>query len=166
MRALLLSVCLAMACSGWSAEAEDLFYDSCIQQASMGLTDEAQVVFVAGNGRPGFMGLTCEDLKGIREAINATEMVLYPATLAITMTPARDLIASEIAALGLTMANPAVLGVTVIGAFGVVTVYFVLKKTMEDCEKMEREELRRSILLEIERRYGIQGGKVDLQLKK
>lgn len=148
------------------SKAEGLFYDSCIEQVSSDSGDDAGTVLIAAYSGPKLMGLTCEDLKGFKEAVSAIDMALYPATLAITISPARDLIRAELAGLGLSMANPAVLGVTVIGAFGVVTLYFILRRTMEECEEIAREDLRRDILREVEKKYGISARGVQLNLRK
>jgi hypothetical protein len=122
--------------------------------------------FILADYRGGAFGLTCEDLKSLKGAYEATTMALYPATLAMVLTPARAQILAELELLGLTMANPAVLGVTVIGAFGVVTVYFVLKASMEECERMDQARLKQEIVREMERKYGLDARRANLELRK
>lgn len=146
---------------GEASLAEDLFYDSCVAQGYA-----SEMIYLAKAGGPNLGGLTCEDLKNIGDKIDDIQMVLYPASLAIILSPARDEIIAELSALGLSMANPAVLGVTIIGATGAGVIYLVLKKTFKECEALEREQIKESILEEIEHKYGIRAPRAELELRR
>lgn len=142
------------------AFAEGLFYDTCIEKA-----EASGGLFLLAVDRSG-VGLTCDQLNQLQEAYETTKLVLWPASLAVLLTPARAEIAAQLELLGLGLSNPAVLGVTVIGAFGVVTVYFVLKAAMEDCERMDRQRLREEIVREIERKYRLDASRATFEVKR
>lgn len=152
---------LIFGCAGQWASAQGLFHDSCVNTAAAGGSEIVVVAYRAG--APAMMGLRCEDLKRYTEAVEMIGLALYPATLAMTRSPE---VFAALAEMGLTMANPAVLGVTVLGATGAVVFYIVLKKTMDECEQYEKEQLRRSILKEMELRYGLKGPHVQLEVKR
>ncbi len=104
----------------------------------------------------------CENLKGFKSGFDYVSMSLLPVTVALR-SPA---FALQFAELGLTLANPAVLGVTVLGATGYVVIYFILKKSMDECEALEKEELRTSIINELSSRYKMRSsGRVDLKIQ-
>jgi hypothetical protein len=156
-------ILVAMMVMGFQAGAQGLFYDDCAYASNMEM--DPQVFFVAGTG-PRMMGLTCEDLRGAVRAAQIVEMALYPATLALTLSPAKAELMATLAQLGLTMANPAVLGVTIIGATGVVVLYLVMKNTLEECERLDQVRLKNAILQEVEAKYGISGRGVPLKVRK
>lgn len=104
----------------------------------------------------------CEKLKGFKSGFDYVSMSLLPVSIAMR-SPAVTL---QLAELGLTLANPAVLGVTVLGASGYVVIYFILKKSFEECEALEKEELRESIVKELSSKYKMQSsGRVDLRIQ-
>lgn len=140
------------------ARADDLFYDgACV--SGQGLL--AAAAFPAA-------GLTCEDIRQYGDAVNVIRAALMPATTAMLLAPgAKDMIAGELAELGLTYANPAVLGVTVIGATGVTVAYFILKVKMDECERMARDQLKEEIGEELQRKYGLKAPPaLNLELKR
>lgn len=156
---------LIIAMSGASAHASSLFYDKCDQQASLLMGDNPEMILVATNS--GFAGMSCQDLKSTFEAAQLVGIVLMPATLALKTPGVREGVVTELAALGLTFSNPAVLGVTVIGAVGVVTVYLVMKSSLDECERQNRDQLKQEILREIKQSYpGSNGSNVPLEIRK
>ncbi len=157
-------VFIVLAMSASTCLADGLFFDSCIDNSAKPRAESDLLIYAVYQG--GVMGLTCEDLKSLKGAYEATSLALYPATLAVLLSPAKAQILAELELLGLTLANPAVLGVTVIGAFGAVTVYFVLKTTLDECERMDQERLKQEIVLEMERKYGLDARRATLDLKK
>ena len=130
---------------------DDLTYDgACALPAKQVVALNGDSVFVEAKG------LTCEDLKFYGEAIKMVKAAILPATTAILLAPElKESLVAELAALGLTYANPAVLGVTVIGAAGVSVFYIVLQKKISDCEAMDRQQLKEQIEAEILRKYGL-----------
>lgn len=157
-------VFLILTLTASSCFAEGLFYDSCIDTAFNPRAESDLLIYTAYQG--GAMGLTCQDLKSLKGAYEATSLALYPATLAMILTPARAQILAELELLGLTMMNPVVLGVTVIGAVGGVTVYFVLKASLDECERMDQARLKEEIIREMEQKYGLDARRATLEFKK
>lgn len=147
-----------------TAAADDLFHDGCVRMAEV--STDGQLLTVSATARGGVMGLRCEDLRGLHDAIRAIELALYPATLAITLSPMRDQLIAGLAELGLTMANPAVLGVTVLTATGAVVVYFILKKTMDECDRMDEQRLKESIIRELELKHGLSADPRSLRIRR
>jgi hypothetical protein len=127
---------------------------------------EEQIVYVAALSGGRVMGLTCEDISSVTRGAKIIELALYPATLAITLSPMKAQLIASLAELGLTMANPAVLGATIIGATGVVVVYLILREKIEECSRMDRQQLKESILRELERKYGVNGNGVELKISR
>lgn len=150
---------------GVPAQASALFYDSCLSVAQAD-SNEPRFHYAAAGVYRGKLGLSCEDLSSLTKGVQVLELGLYPATLALSHPAARSAIAGELAALGLTMANPAVLGVTVLTASGVVVFYFILKADIEACEQMNREQLREEIVKEVKTQLGISARGVPIGIRK
>lgn len=131
------------------AQAQELFYDSC------------QVVDSRRADNPYFQyanfGMSCEQLQAAEDSLEIFSLVLMPASIALNSPGVKPILAAELASLGLTLANPAVLSVTVIGAVGISTIYIVLQQSLKECERMEKEQLRQALLLEMARKYGARG---------
>lgn len=174
MKLVILALAMLTVLSSKSAHASGLFYDSCVQgeavrlpnppdhHVSMGET-QARLYLAGYSGR----GLTCEDLKSAQDLVQIVRMVLMPAELAIVLSGSSAMLTSELATLGLAMSNPAVLGVTVIGATGVSVFYIVMKAKLAECEKVDRLALKSEILKELESQYGMQAtSKTNLEIKK
>ncbi|MGZ3723343.1 MAG: hypothetical protein ACXVA9_10455 [Bdellovibrionales bacterium] len=141
----------------WHAHADDdLFGPSCgivdakQKNAILDQLDYRDMIIAVGQN--GTMGMSCETVKGIVGAAQTVNVVIMPVMLALKAPGVGPELAAELATMGLTLANPAVLGVTVLGAFGYVTVYFVLKKTVEDCDNARVKEL---VNIQIEERLNI-----------
>lgn len=149
------------------ANAESLFYEKCPGQVSLLSKDGDSAVIVMVSTQSGFAGMSCEDLKSTFEAAQIIGMSLLPAS-AILQTPGvREEIAAELAGLGLTLANPAILGVTVLGTVGLVTVRFVMKASLKECESRQREDFKQEILREIKNKYpGVTGHNVPLEIQE
>ena len=127
--------------------AASMFYESCgDRQASVAR------IFLASD-RAAFAGLSCQDLKSAVEATQVLSMALLPVSVALRTPGAREEIAASLASYGLTLANPAVLGITVLGAAGVVTIYFVMKHSLDECERQDREQLRQDLLQDLKRSF-------------
>ena len=166
MKMILLTLMLG---SGFDARAGGLFHDSCIGQmkASAQIMGEPQVVLAynelaygilpAQNAPKKRFGLTCEQIKSLPHLGEIISIGLMPATVALAAPGVSGMLTAELAALGLTLANPVVLGVTVIGATGVSVIYLVMKQTMEECEKADRQALRNEIIRELEMQFSVQG---------
>lgn len=135
---------------GSAAQAQELFYDSC-QVVSQSPSRNPYIHYVSSR-------MTCEQLKSAEESLEILSMVLMPASLALSSPGVQPLLAAELVSLGLTLANPAVLGVTVLGAVGVSTIYILVRQSLRDCERMEREVLKRALIKELEEKYGIRSG--------
>ncbi len=97
------------------------------------------------------IGLRCEDLNNFRYGLEVMKITALPALMALR-SPA---VHAQLIELGLTAANPAVLGVTVLGASGYVVIYLILKKTIEECDAMAKDEFRKSIIKEMQIKYGL-----------
>lgn len=99
--------------------------------------------------------IRCEDLRSVQEGISIASVAILPASTVLRVPGVKATLGAELASMGLTLANPAILTVTVVGAVGVATLYFVLKKTLEECEQENQAMLKQSLLQEIERKYGL-----------
>lgn len=109
--------------------------------------------------------ISCKDLKSLKDGLQIVNMAILPATVALRTPGVRESLSLELAALGLSFANPAVLTITVVGAVGVASLYFVVKRKADDCAKEDRELLKRQLLDEIERRHGLYSpANVDLRV--
>ncbi|WP_347358777.1 hypothetical protein [Bdellovibrio sp.] len=109
--------------------------------------------------------ISCRDLKSLNEGLQIVNMAVLPATVALRTPGIREALSTELATLGLSLANPAVLTITVVGAVGIASLYFVVKRKTEDCARQDRESLKRQLLEEIERRHGLRGSEnVDLRV--
>lgn len=97
------------------------------------------------------IGLRCEDINNFRYGLEVMKITALPALMALR-SPA---VHAQLIELGLTAANPAVLGVTVLGASGYVVIYLILKKTIEECDAMAKDEFRKSIIKEMQIKYGL-----------
>ena len=153
------SVCLLTILTALSlaplAHAEELLFDDACAVPSDSSSAAMFTVLAAGSA-PMSSGLTCQDLKSYGEAVSLVRAAIMPATTAFLLAPgAKDLLIADLAGLGLTFANPAVLGVTVLGAAGVSVIYIVLQKKLADCEAMEKEQLKEQIVEELARKYGL-----------
>lgn len=124
----------------------------------------ARIQLVADSG--GFAGLSCQQLKSAIDAFHIMSMALMPVTVALRAPGAKEQLAASLATYGLSMANPAVLGVTIIGATGVVTLYFIMKNSLQECERRDQEELRKNILRDLKKAYpGLAGDNASLNLQ-
>lgn len=146
-------VSLMMMLVAFEAGAADMFYEDCGDQAAFHSAD-GMIILAGGSG---FAGLSCKDLKSTIEATHVISMALMPVSVALSAPGAKEQIAGSLAAYGLTLANPAVLGVTVLGAVGVVTIYFVMKKSLDECEAQEREQLRQDLLRDLKNSFNTNG---------
>ncbi len=152
MKAFLFLAFAVLTLSSGKAEASGLFYDNGCVAVGDG---NSPMFFAASADFDGAFGLSCQDIKDVQRAVSYSQVVLMPAMLALNQSGASARIAAQLAALGLTYANPAVLSVAVVGAFGVSVMYLVLQTTIEDCEKMEKETLKKEIMRELESKYGL-----------
>ena len=158
---ILIFVGLILSTSIFSAQAQagDLLADACVDGAAVvqraayaGLIVPAAFssddVYAMNLSRS-----SCQEMKSAKEAIEMAGLVLWPARTAIKMAGVGSAIDASIEALGLS--NPAVLGVTVIGATGVVVVYLILRQTVAECEHQDRDDFKQQIFEELESKYGI-----------
>lgn len=162
-----ISFLVALVClfSVSEVKADSLFYDgSCIPGSTVknklleksfdeGVLSEMELVQISPMGNVNVAGLRCEDINAIRDASSVIGLALMPVYAALNAPGVKGPLVAELAALGLTVSGPAVLGVTVIGSVGVATFYIVMKKTMADCEREAKEKLKNEILRELEMRY-------------
>lgn len=119
---------------------------SCMIGANVNAVYHSDWVLVPVVDRPAALGLTCDETKNLFKAAEAINMTILPATIVLRTPGVRESIMAEMAAMGLTFANPAVLGVTVLGSVGYVTIYFVLKASLEECENLRfQEQLKREV---------------------
>lgn len=108
--------------------------------------------------------ITCDRLKHFQDGLQIINMAVLPASIALRAPGIKESLAVELASLGLHLANPAVLTITVVGAVGVASMYFVVRRKAEDCAKADQEALKRQLLNEMEQRYGL-GSSPSLNLK-
>lgn len=135
-------------------QAQSLFYDSCAGHLKrINPVSFAPGVLTVLTLQDGAYGLSCKDVRALTKGARAIEIALMPALLALKLSSAPKILAGELAALGLTYSNPAVLGITVIGATGVAVFYIVLNQTMEECDRLDQRRLEEAVLLELERKY-------------
>jgi len=163
MRSLIGFLILLCAINGQKASASSLFYDKCEQQSSLVPASDLPIVLVANSS--GFAGMSCQDLKSAFDAAQIISMTLMPVTLALKTPGVRELISADMAAAGLTLANPAVLGVTVLGAVGFVTIYFVMKQSLDDCERSDREQFKQELIQQLKQSYPASKGSTNVPLE-
>lgn len=146
--------------AGENARAGDLIYDdSCMSPA----VEPKRFSFLAADT---VMGMTCEDIRQYKEDLALISIALMPVEVAMRSPQAQAMLTAELARLGLSLANPPVLAVTVLGAVGVSTVYFILKREMDQCEKEERNQLRDEILSDLKQSMPIDATQsVELQIQ-
>lgn len=108
--------------------------------------DLEPMIFLASNSPTSAIGMSCETLKNFSSAAEWVQLSIIPTILAAKMTGIPE---------ALLAANPAVLGVTVIGASGAIVVYVVMKASLEECAAMEKEQLKKEIMKELSQKYGL-----------
>lgn len=136
------------------ADESSLLFDSCVSQGQ----DGSNYTW----SRP---VITCDRLKHLHEGLQIINMAVLPASIALRAPGIKESLALELSTLGLSFANPAILTVTVVGAVGVASLYFVVKRKVEDCAKEDQEALKRQLFYEVERRYGIRANSnLNLQI--
>lgn len=112
-------------------------------------------------------GLSCETIRDLNETVSVVNLALLPAAAFIRNPMVSASLAADVAAAGMSFANPVVLGVTIVGGVGIATFYVVLRQSLEDCEKQEREILKQQILDEIHSKYGaVASPGVQLEMSK
>lgn len=133
-------------CSSGFADDSSLLFESCVssgpQSYAYGWSNSI---------------ITCRNLKSLNEGLQIINMAVLPASIALRTPGIKESLSAELATLGLTFSNPAVLTVTVVGAVGIASLYFVVKRKVEDCAKADVETLKRELLNEMERRHGVRG---------
>lgn len=142
--ALVFLICIL--CNFAYAEDSSLLFDSCISAGQDGSNYNWS--------RP---VITCDRIKHLNDGLQIINMAVLPASIALRAPGIKESLAMELSTLGLTFANPAILTVTVVGAVGVASLYFVVKRKVEDCAKEDQEALKRQLFNEMDRRYGIRG---------
>ena len=149
MKAIITLLTGLLAIAGAQGNTASLFYKNCVGQQSQRFnTGEARIFLVSAQG--GFAGMSCQELKSAFEFVQISSMVLLPVSIVLKTPGVREEIAAQMAAMGLTLLNPVTLGVTVIGSVGVVTVYFVMKESLEECQRRDREQFKQELLRELE----------------
>lgn len=148
-----------------AANASSLFYNKCEQQDSFLMEQRPQFVLVSASS--GIAGMSCQDIKSTFEAAKVIGISLMPVSLALRMPGVREGIGADLTALGLTLADPAVMGVTLVGSIGIVTVYLIMKSSLDECERQDREQLKQELLQELKQSYpGTNGSDVPLEIRK
>lgn len=137
-------------CSLTANAQESIFANGCGIVSQQKKAEVNPLIFV------GTSGMSCDTVKQLVNAADVVHMAIMPALLALRTPGIREELAAQLAAMGLTLANPAVLGVTVLGAFGYVTVYLVLKTTAENCTNKRMQEMIRQ---EVESRLNLKYSK-------
>lgn len=64
-------------------------------------------------------------------------------------------IGEQLAAMGLTAANPVVLTVSLGAAIAGTTVYLVMKASLDECEARAKEDLKQEIIEQLQNNYGL-----------
>lgn len=110
-------------------------------------------------------GLRCEDLKTLKNAVTYSSIALMPVSTAMALNPGlqTELMAAGVAVLGST----AVITIGVVGASSVAAAYFILKPTIDECERQDHDTLRDSVMREMQQKYGLipLNSSVDLEIK-
>ncbi|MGZ3768269.1 MAG: hypothetical protein ACXVCP_15950 [Bdellovibrio sp.] len=133
--------------AGKKAKADDLLTFSCVTVENFG----KQTIGIWKNSS---FGLSCESLKSSKEAVELVSAALLPVSVALNASPqVRNALMTDLAAMGLTLANPAVLTATVIGSVGVATFYIIVRKSFQECAEFEKAALKEAIINELQRQY-------------
>jgi hypothetical protein len=145
------------------ASAQGLLMDNCAN----GPTAPAYQAYMMAAPLASSNGLSCETVHALSDTVSVVNLALLPAVAFVKNPAISASLAADLAAAGMTFANPVVLGVTIVGSVGIATFYVVLRQSREDCEQQEREALKQEILSELEARYGTTAGpNVKLEIKK
>jgi hypothetical protein len=98
----------------------------------------------------------CKNLKSLNEIGSiVTGFALYPLSSGYFSLAVQSAFAEELAAIGITVASPAIIGISVIGSIGVGTVYFIMKQTLTECKKQDQAQLKNIIIQEVSNIYGL-----------
>lgn len=127
--------------------------------SSFSLSEDFYIVdssgsFLAANPRSS-MERQCRMVKNINEGISAVQIALVPASIAFSSPAARALLTAQLVNWGLTLANPMVLSVAVVGSVGIVTTYIIFKVSEEECKSYEKDLLKAQIIKELKQDYNI-----------
>lgn len=145
------------------ASAQALLMDSCAN----GPTAPAYQAYMMAAPLASSNGLTCETIHALNDTVSVVNLALLPAVAFVKNPSISAALAADLATAGVTLANPVVLGVTIVGGVGIATFYVVLRQSLEDCEQQEREALKQEILSELQAKYGAAAGpNVQLEIKK
>lgn len=146
-----------------TASAQGLLMESCANGPTAPSYQPYLLALTSGQSN----GISCETIRDLDETISVVNLALLPAAAFLRNPTVSAALAADLAAMGLTFANPVVLGVTVIGSVGIATFYIVLRQSLEDCEQQEREALKKEILYELQNKYGAAAAPgVQLEIKK
>lgn len=95
--------------------------------------------------------VSCEQIRSTEETMSLLNVALVPASIAFNSPLVQKALSLEMAALGLTMTNPMVVSATVIGATGITVLHYLLRLESEECQRLDQEKLRQSIIDELNR---------------
>jgi hypothetical protein len=152
---------------GKQSHASALFYDSCIGQTAGAETSPNQYAgggefdgysYVLVSNQSGFAGMSCQDLKSMVEGMKMVSIAILPATSLMKNPAVAKLTAASLETLGIAVGGTAVLSVTVFGAIGFATVYIVMKQSLNECEKMDKQQFKQDVIREIEKTLKTQPG--------
>ena len=116
---------------------------------------------------PRVHGFSCERLRRIGDSLTMLNVALIAPNLALRNPTLQRLLTTHIAKVGPLMSNPAFLTVTLIGATGITVGYFMLKNSIEECQSLEREQLKQMIVEELESRLDVRPGpQLNFEIQK
>lgn len=129
---------LGLLSAAWAnpAQAQNLLggcvADPVSSQRTSNLSHGEFVVLAVTNG-----GMSCKSLLSAVEAADHIKMALLPATMVMMNPAVSEMIAASAQSMGIAVGGAAVLSVTVFGAVGFVTVYYLLKPRYDECKEQE-----------------------------
>lgn len=110
--------------------------------------------------------LSCEMLKTLKSTVEIIDASLMGAQVAMKSPMGQALLSASLIQYGLTLKNPTVLAITIVGTMGISVVFFILKKEYDECIKIDREKLKSEIINELQAKFKLQpSSNIELRIK-
>jgi hypothetical protein len=159
----LIIFCLGTCLIGHVARASDLFYTPCVISEE---DEEAALTLEPRLYQADFMGLSCQNIKDLKEGYDIFNATIAPAMSLLLLPGAAEGVSAALAEAGLTLSNPPMLLVSIMGATAGASVYVVLKMSLKECERQDREKLKKEIFQELKKKLpGLMGSSTDFPLE-
>lgn len=107
----------------------------------------------------------CKDLKTLGESMQIISGLLTPLAVFAANPIISNALSAQAAALGISLANPVVLSVVVFGGMGLNTIYFIYKKSIQECAELNQQLLKNQIIDELKLKFNLEpAGNIDFSI--